>query len=224
MLSEHDLDRLKSLTIETENAEAVVTELRKKLLDTPLVKSRLDHSTSAKEIKDSSYLKVTSIKIVINFAISAFHSGQIISNFEGANFFVAFCIISIIIAVIYRFFIKPLDGDILQKVNNSMEDIDKYYELKQKVMTNKSIITKMISRLVMNYCKNQPIIDIYSMKTEGLEFIPNHYLHDVLQQEVDKGVFEKIEIADMKNKGQTKVLYKSKTLSSNITSSIIEID
>lgn len=220
MLNEHDVEHLKSLTVETEAAETLITELRKTLLDTPLVKSRLDYSHSAKEIKDSAYIKVTSIRIIINFAISAFNAGQ----FDADNFVVAFCIISILIAFIYRFFVKSADGDILQEVNNSMEDIDKYYELKQKVMTNKSIITKMISRLVMDYCKNQPIIDISSMKAEGLEFIPNQYLHDVLQQEVDKGLFEKIEIADMKDKGQTKVLYKSKILSSNITSNIIEFD
>lgn len=224
MLSEHDLEHLKSLTIETEEIETVFIELRKILLNTPLVKPRLDHSSSAKEIKDSAYFKVTSIKIIINFAISAFHAGQIVSNFKGANFVVAFCIISILIAIVYRFFIKPLDGDILQNVNNSMEDIDKYYELNQKIMTNKSIITKMITSLVMDYYKNQPIIDIYSIKTEGLDFIPTHYLHDVLQQEVDKGVFEKIEVADMRNKGQIKVLYKSKILSSTVTSNIIEFD
>lgn len=220
MLNEHDSDRLKSLIIETENAETVVTELRKTLLDTPLVKSRLDHSSSAKEIKDSAYLKVTSIKIIINFIVSAFNAGQ----FDGDNFFVAFVIISIFLAIVYHFFIKPLDGDILEKVEYRMEDIDKYYDLKQQIMTNKSIITKMISSLVMEYCKNQPIIDISSIKKEGLDFIPNHYLHDVLQQEVNKGDFEKIEIADMKLKGQTKVLYKSKVLSSNVSSHVLELD
>ena len=220
MLNEHDLDRLGSLTTETQSAENVVAELRKVLLNTPLVKTRLDHSDSAKEIKNSAYIKVTAIKIIINFIASAFNAGQ----FDKDNFWVAFVIISIFLAVVYRFFIKSLDGDILEEVDNRMEDIDNYYYLKRKITANKSIITKMISGLVMGYCKNQPMIDISSIKKEGLDFIPNSYIHDVLQQEVDKGTFEKIEIADMKAKGQTKVLYKSKILSSHITSKIIELD
>lgn len=224
MLTDTDTRLLKSTINENNNYQLEFNTLREKLIKTSLVGSKLDGSSSSDEIRIKSFFQVTAIRITLNFISSSIFTIQTIGAFKGTGFFTIFPFISIIIALIYLFFVKPADGDILDNVKYNIENINTYYDLDREIKKNTILINNQIEGLVNIFYKNQPIIDVDLIKNSNLNFIPSSYIHNVLQQEVRKGLLEKIEVADVKKERGTKILYKSKVLSKNIKTNTIVLD
>lgn len=105
------------------------------------------------------------------------------------------------------------------------EDIEHAYSCSSKIFENVEFILNTTKKHIIDYAETQPMVSLDEVKNNGFYFLPDVYISRIMDEESDKGKYEKIEVSNISSSSdEPSYLYKSKISSRPITSTILNID
>ena len=132
------------------------------------------------------------------------------------------CFFSYFMYLFLKSHIKSLIENITTLENNK-SGLETYYDCKNKIELNKKNILRSIEPDIIFLTKSEPMLSIEQVRKSVLNFLPDAYITEILDEEVKKGLFEKIELA-VPNAKSTQFVYKSKSNSNKMNTSRIDLD
>lgn len=136
-------------------------------------------------------------------------------------------IIAMAVSVIFVFGSKSMSSSLESRriFRENKEDIEHAYSYSSKILENVRFILNATKKYIVDYAETQPMVSIDEVKNNGFDFLPDVYITRIMDEESDKGKYEKIEVSNIKSSSDdTSYLYKSKISNRSITSTILNID
>lgn len=108
-----------------------------------------------------------------------------------------------------------------QDLSKRQEQIEYLDEIEQRMRANYKQIIHLATPSVVSLLQQEQMVDVHSVREHGLSFLPHDYIQDILDEQIELGVAERI-VLPQKNT----ILYKSKINVNNeeMTTTYLEID
>ncbi len=114
--------------------------------------------------------------------------------------------------------------DAFKLMQKNKSAIKKYYEDEFKEKENNEKILSIIRDSVLSYARNQSIVAAEEVRKNGLDFLTDHYINAIMNEELRNGRYERIEMVNPDSSAKV-YIYKSKDNHTNkISTTYISLD
>ena len=131
------------------------------------------------------------------------------------------------ISIIFVFGSKSMSSSLESRriFRENKKEIEYAYLCSSKILENVEFILNTTKKNIIDYAETQPMVSLDEVKNNGFYFLPDVYISRIMDEESDKGKYEKIEVSNISSSSdEPSYLYKSKISNRHITSTILDID